>query len=168
MKNLSNSVLVAFLLIGLFASFQIKVANASGTIYILSDGTISPPSSPILTSDGVTYTLTADINDSIVVERSNIIIDGAGHTVEGSGTDNGFKLVSISNVTIRNTHIKNFTYGVYIESASSITLIQNNITANSYDGIGLFFSNRTIITGNNIASNGYDGIEIYELSLIHI
>jgi parallel beta-helix repeat protein len=169
MKREFTTILLTVLMAGTLASpFYVAPAKASGTVYIHSDGSIAPVEAPISTSDKVTYTLTGDISDSIVVERSNIIIDGASHAVVGDGTGNGFKLTNISNVTIKNTNIENFTYGVYIESASSIVVQENNITANSYDGIGLFYSSSTTIAGNTITWNEYDGIENYHSSFCNV
>lgn len=66
-------------------AFSIQSARAEGgTIYIRADGSIDPPTAPISTIDNVTYTLTSNINDSIVIERDNIVCDGAGQTVQGT------------------------------------------------------------------------------------
>lgn len=153
-------ILVTFLLLGTLVSISlIAPAKASGTIYIHSDGSIDPSGSPISTQDTVTYTFTGEVSASIIVERSGIVIDGNGHTVEGDGTDNGFIVSSVNNVTIKNTKIENFNYGIYIELASFTVILNNNITANGYDGIGIFDSSNTIISGNSITWNGYDGVE---------
>ncbi len=153
-------ILVTFLLVNTLVSISlIAPAKASGTIYIHSDGSIDPSGSPISTQDTVTYALTGEVSASIIVERSGIVIDGNGHTVEGDGTDNGFTVSSVNSVTIKNTKIENFNYGIYIELASSTVVLNNNITANGYDGIGIFDSSNTIISGNSITWNGYDGIE---------
>ncbi len=69
--------------------------------------------------------------------------------------------MGVSNVTIKKVNIENFTYGIYLESASFINFQENNITRNTYDGIGQFYSNHVTVTRNSISSNGYDGIEIY-------
>src|SRR4030066_601021 len=105
-------ILVAFLIVATTVSaFHIQQANASGTIRILSDGTISPPGAPITTLNKITYTLTGNVGNSISVERNNILINGAGYAVIGDGSGNGFTLISVNNVTIENTNIQNFTYG---------------------------------------------------------
>lgn len=53
----------------------------TGTVYIRYDGSIYPEDAPITTFDNVTYSLTDDIYGGIVIERSNIIVDGSGFTV---------------------------------------------------------------------------------------
>ena len=165
MKYPACSVFIILLtLTTVFTICKIQHVAASGTIHILADGTISPPGAPITTQDKITYTLTANVVDSISVERSNVLINGAGHTVTGDGSGNGFSIISANNVTIENTNIRNFTYGIYAETATSTIIRTNNITANTYDGIGLFYCSATTVSENKIANNEYDGIEIYNSS----
>jgi len=112
---------------------QIKPVRASDpTIYIMSDGSIQGTSS-IHTSDNVTYVFTADIvNQSVVVQRSNIVIDGEGHTLQVS-QDKGFYVAYVSHVTIRNVTMSDSYYGIYLFRSSGDVLTDNRITANYYD-----------------------------------
>jgi parallel beta-helix repeat protein len=138
----------------------INIVEASGTIYIRADGSVEPITAPVQ-RNGNTYVFIGNINDSIVVERSNIIIDGVGYTVEGGGgpeNRSGFILCNVSEVTIKNTDIKGFTYGIYLESASNNTFFGNNITENSFDGIRLNNCSNNSIFGNTITENNMDGI----------
>jgi parallel beta-helix repeat protein len=134
---------------------------SSSTIYIRADGSIDPPSAPISTTNNITYTLTNNIYDEIVVEKNDIVINGASHTVQGSGTGNGFTLYSVTNVTLTNINIKNFEYGVYLESSSYNSINRNNISGNDYDGIEVYFSSDyNNITENKIEANGWYGVGI--------
>ncbi len=139
--------------------FNIQLTKAFGTIYIRADGSIDPPSAPIDTADNITYAFTGDMNDSVVVERSNIIIDGAGHVVNGSGTGIGFRLANINNVTIKNANIKNFEYGVHLLNSSDNTVSGNNIT-NTWCGI-LIASSDNVISSNKITANAHYGIWLF-------
>lgn len=58
--------------------------NEEDTIYIRSDGSIDPPKSSI-TFNGEIYTFRGDISGSIIIERDNVVIDGAGYTLRGTG-----------------------------------------------------------------------------------
>jgi len=114
-----SGIMVTLLLVGMLTlAFNIEPAKASAFIYIWGDGSINPPSAPISTVDNVTYTFTGNIYDNtIVVYRSNIVVDGNGYTLQGSGSGSkpGFNLtVVVNNVTIKNTSIKNFWFGVYL------------------------------------------------------
>jgi parallel beta-helix repeat protein len=130
-------------------------APSTGPIYIRADGSIDPASAPISTSDNVTYTFTGNINDSIVVERNNIIIDGTGYTIQGTGAHDskGFYLSGRNNVTIRNVCVKNFFYGICLDSSSGNTVSRNNILNNGF-GVHLnSSSNYNTVSGNNITNN---------------
>jgi parallel beta-helix repeat protein len=162
-KTVSGILLFLLLVSMLTAAFNIKPAKAEGeTIYIRADGSIDPPTAPIQ-RDGDVYTFTDNINDSIVVEKDNIVIDGAGYTVEGTGGGKGIDLTGRSKVTIKNMTIKNFQYGIYLWYSSNYnSIVGNTITENSYMGIHLrYHSNDNNISGNNITANHNVGIWLY-------
>jgi parallel beta-helix repeat protein len=186
-KVASATVLSLFLISALTLTLNIQPAKSdyvwSETIYIRADGSIDPPDAPISTVDNVTYTFIGNINDSIVVERSNIIIDGNEYTLQGSGNENGFYSERTNNVTITRANIKGFKRGVYFSSTSHNIIFGNNITANEWfgicfgnssnniiannsitnNGLGVYFwgsSNNNTVANNNITANGDDGIHL--------
>jgi parallel beta-helix repeat protein len=131
------------------------------TVYINADGSIIPVGAPIMTFDNITYTFTDNIQyptyQGIVVQRSNIVINGNGYTVEGNQSvlTYGLYLASISNVTIKNINVKNSAGGIGLGYSSSNTISGNNVTGNLYEGIGLGYSSSNTISGNNIVNDGY-------------
>jgi len=161
---MKKAVLLAFVLVLLSTAVVVgfvRPAVAEETIYIRADGSIEG-TTHISTVDNVTYTFTDNIFDqSIVVERDNIMIDGAGYTLQGTGANysTGIYLSGRSNLTIKNTNIKNFDYGIVFSEYPSytITIAGNNITANNRVGIAVYYSSNNSIRGNNITNNG-DGI----------
>ena len=157
-------ILLTLLFIGMLTlAFNIQPVEASGTVYIRADGSVDPSTAHISSVDNITYTFTGNIYDSIVVERSNIIINGDGYTVQGSGGGYGFNLTSIINVTIQNTNIKKFYDGIRLSSSSNNSIVGNNVTANNENGIGLRHSSNNSVSGNTITNNGY-GIRLYSSS----
>jgi parallel beta-helix repeat protein len=157
-KNVSGIMLVMLLIGMLTLAFNVQPGRASGTIYIRADGTIDPPTAPISTVDNVTYTLTCNINDSIVIERDNIMVDGAGYIVQGTGAwiSRGIDLSERKNVTVKNMEIRAFWYGIYLYSSSNNGIYGNNMTNNTH-GI-YFYSDGSLynsIYGNNMTNNGY-------------
>jgi parallel beta-helix repeat protein len=144
------------------------------TIYVQADGSIQPPTAPISSVDNVTYTLTDNItgnapysSSAIIIQRDNIIIDGAGYTVQGAGMGygNGITLSGRSNVTIKNTNIDNFGSGVFLFPSSNYNSISGNNITNNVIGIYFYYSsNYNSISGNNITANTWRGIWLYSSS----
>jgi parallel beta-helix repeat protein len=167
-------------------TLKVERVRASGTIYIRADGSVDPSSAPISTIDNITYTLTSDIYDSIRMERDNIILDGVGYKIQGTGSEKGIDLSGRTNVTINGTSIKSFYFGIYLDQFSSgniisknkikncqigievyghYNIISENDIANNYQGIELRGASNTAILGNNITTNTGNGISLagYEL-----
>jgi parallel beta-helix repeat protein len=147
-------VLILVGVLGLKTDFQ-RVEASPGIIYIRADGSIEG-TTYIASDDNVTYFFTAGINGSIIVQRSNIIIDGNGFTLQWSEqTDpkEGFHIYEVNNVTIRNTTIQGFDYGVRLYHSLKDNIHENNVMASNYLGIFLDESSHNNITGNNLAAN---------------
>jgi parallel beta-helix repeat protein len=139
----------------------VKRVEASGTIYIRADGSVEG-TAYIVSNDNVTYVFAADINDSIVVERSNVIVDGKGHTLQGPGdsipASLGMNLRAVSGVAVMNMRITAFDVGILLNSSVDNSMRGNNITANNV-GISLTnYGGYNLISGNNIAGNNLYGI----------
>ena len=141
------------LLVGtLSVASNVQRTKASGTIYIRADGSIDPPDAPISTVDNVTYTLTGNIHDLIVIERDNIVVDGVGYTLQEAGVD----LSGRTNVTVQNAQIT-FSQGIRLSHSSNNSIVRCNITNNGF-GIFLVWSNGNVIVDNII---GASSIGIY-------
>lgn len=166
LRRTVSRVILFILVVGMLElGSKIQAVRATGTIYIKADGSIDPLIAPISTVDNITYTLTGDISDSIVVERDNIIVDGAGYTVQGSDIPNskGMSLSGRSNVTIRKMTIKAFDTCILIDSSSNCSVSGNNITAGTFYGIHLISSSNNSISKNHI-TNGLNGIFLHSSS----
>jgi len=143
-------VLLSVAMIGRFTG----PVEVGGTIYIRADGSVSPSTAKIITVDNVTYTFTDDNLDSIIVQRDNIMIDGAGYTLQGRQDWNskGIHLTGRRNVTITNMKIREFFFGIWLEMSSGNSISGNNITENKV-GIWLSESSDNGVSGNSIAAN---------------
>lgn len=168
MKGLSLIVMLTFVItvvLGYMPNVQPIKGDWTGTIYIKSDGSIYPTNAPIDTNDNVTYTLKSNILSSangIVVQRSHVIINGAGLLLQGSGgvSTNGIFLDSVANVTIKNMLIRNFGTGIRCEYSSYNVMKNLKITGNAF-GIYLVFSSRNnTIIDDEITHNEETGIWI--------
>lgn len=179
MKKIVSGIMLALLITGVLVTFNTQSVKASGTIYIRADGSVDPPTAPI-SKDATTYTLTADIYDSIVIERDDITVDGGGYTLEGTGSGGtGIVLLDRSGVTVYNLIISGtFGTGIALFNSSGNTLQNNiligdignvegiflgesndncicgNIVTNCPQGIVIGRSNANLILGNNVTNNG--------------
>jgi parallel beta-helix repeat protein len=128
------------------------------TVYVNADGSVNPPTAPMTTTDNFTYILNDNVGQ-VIVERDNVVIDGAFHAIGGLSMKNGLILSGRSKVTVENTQIwtsGEFVKGTYvampgidISYSTGIRLIGNNFTDNVF-AVNIANSNGTIVSGNNI------------------
>jgi parallel beta-helix repeat protein len=145
-----------------FAFADQPAEAVSGTIYINADGSVTG-TAYIQTADNTTYVFTANINNSIMVERNNIVIDGNGYVLQGGGSGTGIETFGTINVTIQNLEVADFNYGVFINS-SSYSIISRNDIENSYCGIGLSSSSNYSTLWENNVTNNQEGIDVFSSS----
>src|SRR3990170_952015 len=103
---LVTALIVSFLFCGILV--QPVKSQFLGSVYISDDGSVVGTNT--IQRNGDIYTLTANISGGIQVQKSNILIDGAGYTVQGNGAGKGLDLTNsvgedpartiISNVTL--------------------------------------------------------------------
>jgi len=130
---------------------------------INTDGSVSPASAPIERSGDV-YTFTGNLQGQLIVDRDNVVVDGASFSLQGNGSagnlyirlsETGLNLTGRTNVTITNLQIYNYNNGIYINNSTNLTLSENNITL---DGYGVFEAASTFVdySNNTITQNNYD------------
>lgn len=145
-------ILLFILISALFSLPKIGTVNANETIYIRAGGNVEGTNK--IQRVGDVYTFTSDIYGSIVVERDNIVVNGAGYALKGPGANEsvGIDLSSRSNVTISNLQIMYFEEGIRLEGFSN-KIIDNHVANNSY-GICLEVSSKNnTVSGNSIKNN---------------
>jgi parallel beta-helix repeat protein len=130
-------------------------AEANGAIYIRADGSVEGTDK--IQRDGNVYTFTDNISGPVVVEKDDVLVDGAGCGLQGTGIGAGMDLTGRTGVTVRNMEISNFFYGIYLNSSLSNSLSNNDVRQNLY-GIFLSASSNNTILGCNITENDYSGV----------
>lgn len=176
MRGVAFAVLLSVLLLGATASpVVIHPVRAVGTIYIRMSGSIDPPTANITSADNVTYTFTSDIQDSIAVERNDIVVDGAGYAIQGSKLGEAIRMYARSNVTLRNMKITRFLTGVRVDDSSTYITVYNITFVSLFEamifwapqyvtiasclildcfvGIDMWYPNDVTITQNTLAGN---------------
>lgn len=156
-------IMLTLILVGMMLTFSFNIRPAKAAeipIVISPSGNVTPQGAPIQKFGDIYYVITDDIFDTtIVIAKSNITLDGNGHTLQGVGTGCGINITAsqysptgASNVTIQNINIKNFTRGVYFNATSYNQVLRSNIT-NNYEGIRIDLSHHNTFSLNNLASN---------------
>jgi parallel beta-helix repeat protein len=129
----------------------IIIQEGESTIYINPDGTVSPTTAPIGVV-GNTYTFTDNIYTTIIVQKDDIVIDGNGYTLQGSGSY-GLLLSGRSNVKVRDVIAKGWDYAIFLQNSHSLEIKDNNAIDNVDVGIMLYYSYSNNITGNVLTRN---------------
>lgn len=164
-RKMTQSILAVILLAALAVASKTETASAPENIYIIyirESGNVDPSTAPIQ-RDGDVYTFTSSINGNITVEKDNIVIDGGNHLLSGSGRGFGFNLINRINVTIRNTHIANFAYGIRLLESDRNILTQNFLDKNKWTGILVSNSSGNLISRNTVFNNTHDGIDLWAI-----
>jgi len=169
LKKIVLLALVLMLLSTAIIGRFVRPVEASVTIYIKADGSVEPSTANITIVGNVTYTFTGNINGSIVVERDDIVVDGAGYTLQGRGVydSRGIDLSHRNDVSIKNMEIRTFYYGILLDASSNNTISGNVMTENNWNGIAVYgFSKYNTISGNKIIKNKVHGIRLFHSTTI--
>ena len=164
-RTASSAAAIVVLISILSSASCLRTVRASETIYIRADGSIDPATVPIQINGNV-YTLTENINsdvDGIVVERNHTVLNGGGHTLQGTKTPSskGLYLSESCDVTIRDLSIKGFELAILLDTYSSGNQILGNKVEDNEYGISCWaYSDSNSIIGNNITANNLAGIWI--------
>jgi len=153
-------ILTIFLLGLLGVASKAQKVEASEAIYIMDDGSVVPSSAPIK-REGNVYAFTEDIiNNSIVVKRNNVEIDGAEHKLQGTGIyseGSGLYLSNVTQVTIKRVKISEFYWGVQMFLCSDCELLENEMSNNGY-GVYPNWCNNSLIARNKVMNNEGGGV----------
>jgi len=125
-----------------------------------------------LTSPGV-YTLEADLSGAphykdfwsycVGVFADDVVLEGNGHSISGSGLTTAGLLISAKNVTVKGVHISGYDDGVRVVNASKVTIVGSTISNVARNGLSVLRSSEVTISKNRILSE----IVGLELSLSH-
>ena len=170
MNKFLTLILIILLCLVWIISLNIGIVKAqNNTFYIRADGTFE--GTDRIQCDGAVYTLTGGIlGKRVIVEKSNIIIDGNG-TLLGNydGFEGVISLHNVRNVMIKNCIIKDCIYGIEVNSSSHVTLLGNKISEADMSmfwpaaAIHIKYETSNIcITGNDITNNKWGIIHCIE------
>jgi len=166
-KRLLTAVFVAVLLFSALAGSQLVHFSSANffpdpgpdlpRIYIRNDGSVEPATAPIERT-GNLYKLTDNIVlYTIEIQRDNIVLDGAGHTIQGNASrikgyddgNNGVIVAERNNVTITRLNFEQGDTGVRISNSSHINIAGNTFINGITMGIAVQDSRLVLIEAND-------------------
>jgi hypothetical protein len=160
MKTALATAAILVLALTAFNNVQTTSAQTDSTVFIKPNGIVEGTNQIHKQAD--TYTLTGNLSGSIQIQRSNIILDGGGYTIQGNGSGTAFDLPNgsgadpsrarINNVTITNFRIANFTAGISCTNSKN-NLFDNNYITGCDSGIFVMGSENNLITSNTFENN---------------
>ncbi|MHA1832409.1 MAG: right-handed parallel beta-helix repeat-containing protein [Candidatus Baldrarchaeia archaeon] len=186
-RNAKVAIKVCFILVFLLEiplDFHVNAANAEGPQSIQELINSAIPGSTVQVPPGTYYESNIEVNKSVILKGagpSDTIIDGGGKTwpiikvlafnvtIEGFTIRNtasdwetyGIILRKVSNVTIRNTEIRDCYFGITVDNSSNCKIVDNIVILNF--ACGLVFrsgASNNLVAGNLIRDNP-TGIFIY-------
>ena len=151
-KKLAAAFVLILLSLTTSSAVSIFPAKAQSTqsITILPNGDITPLTAPIQ-RNGYTYTITTNLTDPIVIQRGNIVLDGAGYTLEGTGEGAAVNIVA-TNVIVENTQATSWKTGI-LGTYNNNTIAYCESTNNEI-GIAIY-ANDYVVIENNVSGNRY-------------
>ena len=147
-------------------------------IYIKEDGTIEGGAGALQRTGNV-YTFVRDVDETIEIQKDDVILDGNGFTLTkppevntvGRMTPIGwFPSIRISNrdnIIIMNITFDKCYTGISVENSSNIIIIQN-IIRNGAEGIYMSSAVNCSIIGNEIIDHSSAGLNIMDSSFLNI
>jgi parallel beta-helix repeat protein len=139
-------------------------------IYIRENGTIEGGAGAIQ-QNGNVYTFVRDINETIEIQKDNIVIDGNGFSLTKppevktddlltpSGWFPSIQTSNKSNIIIKNIIFDKCYTGISVEHSSNIIIIQNSFE-NGNEGIYMSSCTNCSIIGNKLIDNSAQGLDI--------
>jgi parallel beta-helix repeat protein len=125
-------------------------------IYIRNDGNVEPTTAPIERT-GNLYQLTGNVVlYTIEIQRDNIILDGAGYTIQGNASrikgyddgNNGIIVTGRNNLVITRFNFEEGDTGIRISGSSNISVIDNSFSMGICTGIEVKDSTQILIETN--------------------
>jgi len=117
-----------------------------------------------ISRSGNIYTLTGNIDGGITILADNIVLDGNGYTLKGTGGGSGLYLQGRDQVTIKNLKVMSFKYGMkftweYVGTSNSPqksnTIIDNTLANNTYGVSVDDWMQANLFTNNRFEGNTY-------------
>jgi parallel beta-helix repeat protein len=180
-KSLASLIFALFLISLITVSLPPAKSQPIKNIVINGDGSVTGTNA--ITQKGNTYTLTENFTSSLVVDKDDIVLNGAGFTIQGSVdiknhtlndqnpdkeplNETAIFLTGRTNVTIKNMGIACFGVGIALVNSLNCTISGNKLYSN-YGYPGAIFLNNSLnnwITQNFLNTTAQIGVGLWSFS----
>ena len=99
-----------------------------GDLTIYPNGTVSDAN--LLSINGYNYTLLSNVDGTLTILRNNTVFNGNGYTINGRGST-AVKSLCVNGLTIEKLIVKNSTAGIYLDSVTNSTVMNNTLIGTS-------------------------------------
>jgi parallel beta-helix repeat protein len=165
MKRTAIALILTLLLLLVAGTLLVNLSSANffpdpgpdlPRIYIRNDGNVEPTTAPIERT-GNLYQLTGNVVlYTIEIQRDNIILDGAGYTIQGNASrikgyddgNNGIIVTGRNNLVITRFNFEEGDTGIRISGSSNISVIDNSFSMGICTGIEVKDSTQILIETN--------------------
>jgi hypothetical protein len=114
------------------------------------------PSLPVIISAPGIYCLKDSLSvagDGVRIDADDVVLDLNGHTISGDGTKTGVQASDRRNITIRNGTIREFVWGVRLESSGkSAGHVIEDLRVEDISSVAIEADGRGIIVRNNLVT----------------
>jgi parallel beta-helix repeat protein len=94
----------------------------------------------------------------VIINASNIVLDGNGAVINGSGSGYGIYNPGFDNVTITNVTIRNYGTGMQLVESDNSIISQNNVSYSAIKGIAIDSSYQCEVSHNRVSYSAERGI----------
>jgi len=162
---LALTLIFTFLLLTVAGTFFLNTSSAQSSEAITIKASGNVEGTDKIQRVGDVYTFTDDIYGSIIVEKDNIVVDGAGYVLQQEGDAIvGVDIHDRNHVTIRNLTIKGFRgrCAILLIDTRNCNIIQNNLNGN-LNGVEMTGTSSHNRIAENRIQNNEVGMEIYSV-----
>ena len=150
MVRKANAAIIGAIIIGavlLIGVYSLNLHSGFTGFLVLGDNSNTFCGASVNESSTLEGNITGCSENGLNINTSNIILDCQGYSIIGTGVGMGINITNLTNITIINCTLINFTYGILANISNAVNLTGNTAYNNSY---GFFIEGSGSVLLNNI------------------
>jgi len=155
----STLFLIAASFIGILSGPASSSSAQALSIYIRATGAVEPSNAPLVHVGGGSYVLMDSVFGNLVVECSDVVIEGMGRQIYGNtgdlnstGLGTGIDIFGVHNITLKNISLSMFGDGVVVSDTSDVVLDSLQLNGMIWQGIAIWMSRNVTVENCSLLS----------------